>query len=59
MTSSVAGAPLPDAKQVPGGILDCRDPHVAFWERRADDRAAFGRDVVEGLIDGVDVHLGR
>jgi len=32
MTSSVAGSPLPDAKQVPGGILGCRDPQVAFWE---------------------------
>ena len=30
MTSSVAGSPLPDAKQVPGGILDCRDPQVAL-----------------------------
>jgi hypothetical protein len=54
MTSSMAGSSLPDAKQVPCGILDCRGPQVALRERRADDRAAVGRDLVEGLIDGVD-----
>lgn len=26
------GAPLPDAKQVPGLILDCRHPPVALWD---------------------------
>jgi len=45
MTSSVARSPLPDAKQVPGGIVDCCDLQVAFRERRADDRAAVGRDL--------------
>jgi hypothetical protein len=29
MTSSVARSPLPDAKQVPGGIVDCCDLQVA------------------------------
>jgi hypothetical protein len=52
MTSSVAGSPLPDARQVPGGILDCRGLQVALSERRADDRAAAGRDLVEGVIGG-------
>ena len=35
-------------------ILDCRGPQVALWERRADDRAAVGRELVEGLIGGGD-----
>jgi hypothetical protein len=59
MTSSVARSPLPDAKQVPGGIVDCCDLQVAFRERRADDRAAVGRDLGEGLIDGLDVQIGE
>jgi len=41
------------------GIFDCRGSHVALWERRADDRSAAGCELVEGLIDGVDLYVGR
>jgi hypothetical protein len=43
----------------PSGILDCRDSQVALWERRADDGAAAGRELAEGLIDRAGLYVGE
>ena len=54
-----AGACLPEAEHVAGGVTERRNPQVSFGRRSLDDLAPLCLDLLDGVVNVVNIDVGQ